>query len=78
MIFKDLLNPKGDRSTGRALALGCSGVAALLAFTGMCCTKETQAYGFKVVVAFLVAAWLFYSGGKGLEALEKKWLGGAA
>ena len=77
MIVKDLLNPKGDRSTGRALAWVCTGLAAALAVPGFC-LKEAQSYGYKTVLAFLVAAWLFYSGGKGLEALEKKWLGGAA
>jgi peptidoglycan/LPS O-acetylase OafA/YrhL len=68
-----LCDNQGNRSTGRALAWLCVFGALAFFWAGYVRPATTADHAYKCGAALLVAAAVFYNGGKGLEKIEAIW-----
>jgi hypothetical protein len=81
MALKDYLKDRdGKPSGGKLMGAWCVGGALGTSWLGLA-FKGMEGYALRATAVLLLAGWLFYTGGKGLDRVEgwiRAWKGGAA
>ena len=70
MAVRDYLKDRdGKPSGGKLLGAWCVGGALVTGAAGLA-FRDAWSYALKLVAVLLLAGWLFYTGGKGLDRIE--------